>query len=383
MKLQSLGRQSHSSRLQQTSTATLINQSGLPHPIKGASISQRLATPSCCSRSVAATASATAEFDQIAKVTLESLQARPDPREVLPVPSQAGLSPEHTSFLEEHRIRAYEVGPDQRTTIVTIANLLQEVAGNHGVAMWGRGAKGFATDPIMVENHLIFVTTRIQIRMDAYPQWGDLVSIETWFQRDGRIAFERNWLVRDALSGRQLGTATSTWVMLNTQTRRPARIPEAMLGKLFTFSPREARHVIPVDECKQKLPDFPMPAEIVGPQQVARRSDVDMNQHLNNVTYMAWCLETVPIKTYTDYQLYQVEIDYKAECVAGDTVDCLGARIGEADATVNGTGTEHLLHMLQRCDENGCRELVRCRTAWRPAPQKINPQEALGAAGAE
>ena len=27
--------------------------------------------------------------------------------------------------MEEHRIRAYEVGPDQRTTIVTIANLLQ------------------------------------------------------------------------------------------------------------------------------------------------------------------------------------------------------------------------------------------------------------------
>ena len=48
---------------------------------------------------------------------------------------------------------------------------LQEVAGNHGVAMWGRGTEGFATDPIMVENHLIFVTTRIQIRMDSYPQW--------------------------------------------------------------------------------------------------------------------------------------------------------------------------------------------------------------------
>ncbi len=37
----------------------------------------------------------------------------------------------------------------------------------------------------------------------------------------------------------------STWVMLNTQTRRPARIPDAMLGKLFTFSPRECRHVNP------------------------------------------------------------------------------------------------------------------------------------------
>ena len=48
---------------------------------------------------------------------------------------------------------------------------LQEVAGNHGVALWGRTEEGFATDPIMVANNLIFVATRIQIRMDSYPKW--------------------------------------------------------------------------------------------------------------------------------------------------------------------------------------------------------------------
>jgi len=48
---------------------------------------------------------------------------------------------------------------------------LQEVAGNHGVALWGRTEEGFATDPIMVANNLIFVATRIQIRMERYPKW--------------------------------------------------------------------------------------------------------------------------------------------------------------------------------------------------------------------
>ena len=47
-------------------------------------------------------------------------------------------------------------------------------------------------------------------------------------------------------------------------------------------------------------------SQIVGPVQVARRSDVDMNQHLNNVTYLAWCLETVPLDVYTSCQLHQV-----------------------------------------------------------------------------
>ena len=49
--------------------------------------------------------------------------------------------------------------------------MLQEVAGNHGVALWGRTEAGFATDPVMVELSLIFVSTRIQVQMETYPRW--------------------------------------------------------------------------------------------------------------------------------------------------------------------------------------------------------------------
>ena len=45
------------------------------------------------------------------------------------------------------------------------------MAGNNGVALWGRTEEGFATDPIMVANNLIFVATRIQIQMESYPKW--------------------------------------------------------------------------------------------------------------------------------------------------------------------------------------------------------------------
>lgn len=49
--------------------------------------------------------------------------------------------------------------------------LVQEVAGNHAVTLWGRTEAGFASDPIMVERSLIFAATRIQIQMDVYPKW--------------------------------------------------------------------------------------------------------------------------------------------------------------------------------------------------------------------
>ena len=50
-------------------------------------------------------------------------------------------------------------------------HLLQEVSGNHAVALWGRTEEGCATDPIMVAMNLIFAATRIQIQMLKYPKW--------------------------------------------------------------------------------------------------------------------------------------------------------------------------------------------------------------------
>ena len=49
-------------------------------------------------------------------------------RDTLPAPSPGELQHNATVFVEEHRVRAYEVGADQKTTISTIANLLQVCA---------------------------------------------------------------------------------------------------------------------------------------------------------------------------------------------------------------------------------------------------------------
>jgi hypothetical protein len=46
--------------------------------------------------------------------------------------------------------------------------------------------------------------------------------------------------------------------------------------------------------------------QIEGPVQVARRSDMDMNGHINNVTYLGWALETVPADVYLNYSLHEV-----------------------------------------------------------------------------
>ena len=41
---------------------------------------------------------------------------------------------------------------------------------------------------------------------------------------------------------------------------------------------------------------------------MARRSDMDMNGHINNVTYLGWALETVPPHIADSSTLIQVQI---------------------------------------------------------------------------
>lgn len=280
-----------------------------------------------------------------------------------PAPQAGHFITNQTAFTEGHMIKGHEAGPDQKATVVTIANILQEVAGNHAVGMWGRASVGFAALPNYPD--LIFVMTRLQIRMKKYPVWGQLVEVETYFAEEGRLAARRDWTIRDGRTGEELGCATSTWVTINHVTRKLSKLPEDLRAKFMQFSPGTSRHALPVQDTRKKLPDFVYPAQIEAHTQMARRSDMDMNGHINNVIYLAWALETVPQDIHDSCQLYEIEVDFKAECQAGQAVEPLANRLPDVEVGAPHAATAAaFLHTLRRCDERECYELVRARTLW-------------------
>ena len=44
-----------------------------------------------------------------------------------------------------------------------------------------------------------------------------MVQVDTWFQADGKLAAQRDWVLTDSVTGASLGRATSTWVIINMQ----------------------------------------------------------------------------------------------------------------------------------------------------------------------
>jgi len=290
-----------------------------------------------------------------------------DRRAELQAPCRGELLEGRTCFVEQQWVRGYEVEADQRISVTSMCNLLQECATNHAVNLWGKNDDlGFAIAPIMVEKNLILVMTRQQLQFERYPKWGDLVEVETWYQQEGRLAARRDWAVRDGKTKETIGGGSSTWVMVNMKTRKLSKIPDEMLEEFLPFAPDPPRFGLGDTVCKLRLPELELPAEFQAPPQVARKTDIDLNGHMNNVTYISLALEAVPEDISDNMQIWQVEVDFKGEAMAGDTIECLASSTPIPEQSLSPEGARAVLHVVRKCNGEDCKELVRMRSIWRP-----------------
>uniref|UniRef100_A0A453L7Q7 Acyl-[acyl-carrier-protein] hydrolase n=1 Tax=Aegilops tauschii subsp. strangulata TaxID=200361 RepID=A0A453L7Q7_AEGTS len=276
------------------------------------------------------------------------------------------------SYKESFIVRCYEVGINKTATVETIANLLQEVGCNHAQSV-GFSTDGFATTTTMRELGLIWVTNRMHIEIYKYPAWGDVVEIETWCQADGKIGTRRDWILKDLANGEVIGRATSKWVMMNQNTRRLQRVSDEVRDEVFIHCPKSPRLAFPEENngSLKKIPVLTDPAQHSRLGLVPRRADLDMNQHVNNVTYIGWVLESIPQDIIDTHELQTITLDYRRECQHDDIVDSL-TYIEEGDE-INSNGSlfsaphpeeqRQFLHCLRFAGAGD--EINRGRTVWR------------------
>jgi medium-chain acyl-[acyl-carrier-protein] hydrolase len=212
------------------------------------------------------------------------------------------VSPSDKIWNETVRVRSYEAGADGCASILSICNYLQEAAGNHAFAL------GVAIDQLAAQN-LFWVLSRLRVRMDTYPKWRDEIRITTWPCGVERLFAHRDFEIYGP-DGRRLGVATSAWLLLDIQKRRPTR----MLDVVRNFAVTDRARAFEGDLGTRLAPPPRADAERVFR---VRLSDLDVNRHVNNVNYIEWAVETVPPGAGT---LIDLQVEFLAESLSGDEV---------------------------------------------------------------
>ncbi|VVA90513.1 unnamed protein product [Arabis nemorensis] len=261
-------------------------------------------------------------------------------------------------FRQNFSIRSYEIGADRSASIETVMNHLQETALNH-VKTAGLLENGFGSTPEMFKRNLIWVVTRMQVVVDKYPTWGDVVEVDTWVSQSGKNGMRRDWLVRDCNTGETLTRASSVWVMMNKLTRRLSKIPEEVRAEIEPYFVNSA----PVlDEDSRKLTKLDdKTADYVRSGLTPRWSDLDVNQHVNNVKYIGWILESAPVGIMERQKLKSMTLEYRRECGRDSVLQSLTAVSGCDIGNLGTAGEVECQHLLRLQDGA---EVVRGRTEW-------------------
>nr|GMC82442.1 palmitoyl-acyl carrier protein thioesterase, chloroplastic [Ipomoea batatas] len=153
-------------------------------------------------------------------------------------------------FRQNFSIRSYEIGADRTASIETMMNHLQETALNHAKSA-GLLSGGFGSTPEMCKKNLIWVVSKMQVVVDRYPTWGDVVQVDTWIAASGKNGMRRDWVIHDSNTGDMLMRASSLWVMMNKETRKLAKMDDevrAEIGSYFVDAPPV------IDEDGKRLP---------------------------------------------------------------------------------------------------------------------------------
>lgn len=233
------------------------------------------------------------------------------------------------------QIRAYEVGPDELASVLTVCDLLQEAAGEHARSVDRDGFTlpdgGWAT----------WVLARLQVRLARRPRIRETVTITTWPSAVDGLRASRDFRMTGD-DGAELATATSSWFLIDAERRRPVRLPEAMDG----FAALDRPRALSFDTSPPVSP-----ASIDAERSfTVRRSDLDRVGHANNVRFIEWALEALD----EDSGLQEIDVQYRAEAVYGDTV------LSRVSELANGVRD----HEIARASDG--RTLALARTHWSP-----------------
>lgn len=207
---------------------------------------------------------------------------------------------------KEYQIRSYECDVNGHLRLITLMNILQDMADAHAEKL------GLGMDFCM-QNGFAWFGSNYHIKIMRLPKAHELIQLKTWPSGKTKIGAVRDFEVFDQ-NHNLIIAATSLWILIDFAKKRPLAID------------RVITNYTPLDE-HALAPDFAKLPLVENPEKTCcfavRYDDVDFNKHVNNAVYLLWASECCSPQFRQDHIPAEIEISYKKECKLGDHVNVL------------------------------------------------------------
>lgn len=200
-------------------------------------------------------------------------------------------------------IQSLHINTSKKLGLFGLLAIMQDMAFEHSTML------GFGYEDV-VEKGFFWVLVRQKLRMHSWPNWNDKIRVTTWSKPIvGVYAFrEFEFFVGEE----KIGDCSTTWMILDAKTRRPRSIDNS--DSLF-----QPRKDYSLDYTADRI-DAPENLELTKTFDV-RISDLDMNEHVNNIKYTQWFLDAVPYVYHQKYYIEEYEINFLAETFLDDSLE--------------------------------------------------------------
>lgn len=171
----------------------------------------------------------------------------------------------------------------------------------------------------MAERNLAWVLSSWQICINEMPKLAEEVKVSTWpYKMQGFFGYRNFCMCRP--DGKKLAYANSLWVLIDTKTGKPTRVPEE-IGNCYPNEPQLEM------ECSSRKIPVPDHYEEKEPIPVMRFF-IDTNQHVNNEKYVMIAQEFLP----EDFKIGEIRVEYKKAALLNDV---LYPRVTKEDGQVS------------------------------------------------
>lgn len=209
-------------------------------------------------------------------------------------------------YCSNYKIGLEDIGRNNEATNKALLAIMQDIACLHSASV------GYGVLEIETKKRA-WMLLDWKMEVIKRPKYNDDIKVETWSRKVERLYAYRDFQLKDK-EGNIIAIGTSRWIFVDTERRRPVRLT-ADIADLYES---ETDKNVFLEEMEDiKCGDY-----LFKKDYCVQRRDIDINQHMNNLSYLDMAYEILPEDIYNTKVFNNIRIVYKKEILYGEKVEC-------------------------------------------------------------